>query len=1146
MNASVEEKSRFGRWGGPHGSPLTLPELERAVRSTNPTALLLLPRILRRVIKQDRQLTGWGLKVPHRKSYLISREQFFQIVDPAEVALSGEAGLAEKLILIAQPDPEKLATISAGEALVHCWRLLFHARIHEAMDRAASQGTLSPAVVRQRVCQLGTVEFDEIRAVLQHEAFLLPPYDDMQIYVEFAAVYLELRYFAPSLLARYFPALNDLTAVDRLLAQDLDAAHLFQGTRPLGAPDPVDVSATDQWEDEVEDEQTHERVHLTIAPHPNEEKYLRFMRKAEKAASMGNIVRSLTHRARAVQYATGETALRARAAVRTSLDRLLRRLQHALEIPHDELKPWRETLLALVYQTPCGIWTAEARLLYDLQKVCVDYERGIYTVDLVEWALSWGECPIKRPLPSQRDVLMSKHLHSAAARLPVVRLSDNYRRQLSALLRSATQQAEERLRLRFRPRLTDALESVGLVPKNVPERVARNKLVEELLDQIVERGNLAMGDLRDALSRNNLKLPDFARPTDLLHSDQLLRADRRLANSLDGVYRRGPFYLRWMQRLSSLAFGTRTGRLLTRYAAVPFGGSYLALAGLHHVVDMVSGADLVIKTPLSIAALGLFLMALVNVEAFRHGVWQSLKTVGRLVREIVVDPIVTLIHSELVQQILHSRWYTLITRFLVKPMALTVGVYLLLPLEVINTRTSLGIATSVFLAVNLLLNSRMGREAEEVAADWIVQGWHRFGLRILTGLFWLVMDLFKSLLENIERLLYTVDEWLRFRTGETRVSFTVKAVLGLLWFFLTYVIRFCVNVLIEPQINPIKHFPVVTVSHKLLIPCIPALAGVLELTLEKGFAWTVATAIITGIPGVFGFLVWELKENWRLYAANRSQHLRPVVIGHHGETMGRLLKPGFHSGTVPKRFAKLRRAERKARTSGSWRSVRKHLHVLQHVELALHRYVEREMLAILAQHPAWQGVSLKVDAIHLASNRVRIVLGCVQLDGQPLEIAIERESNWLVAGVVQPGWLGQLSTERAQVLANAMAGLYKLAGADLIRQQIEALLPLPGCVYQVIDQELVVSPNPATEGEVRYDIEEGETLHPRLEGSSSPCPAPTLIRGDLVFSAHPIAWPTWIAAWETSGEGTLKPKPLLPMRLLPTPTTPALLTVAAS
>ncbi len=112
--------------------------------------------------------------------------------------------------------------------------------------------------------------------------------------------------------------------------------------------------------------------------------------------------------------------------------------------------------------------------------------------------------------------------------------------------------------------------------------------------------------------------------------------------------------------------------------------------------------------------------------------------------------------------------------------------------------------------------------------------------------------------------------------------------------------------------------------------------------IEKGWAWTLASTVIVCIPGIFGFLVWELKENWRLYAANRKKDLSPVVIGKHGETMFRLLKPGFHSGTLPKLFAKLRRAERKARSGGNWRSVRKHLHALERFEISLRRYIERE------------------------------------------------------------------------------------------------------------------------------------------------------------------------------------------------------------
>ena len=97
-----------------------------------------------------------------------------------------------------------------------------------------------------------------------------------------------------------------------------------------------------------------------------------------------------------------------------------------------------------------------------------------------------------------------------------------------------------------------------------------------------------MGDLRDAISRNKLKLPDLSEPLDFFRGDQLLQADRKLPLMLDGVYRRGEFYLRWMQRISSLGFGTRIGRFLTRFAVVPFGGSYVTVVFAHHVWEWIA------------------------------------------------------------------------------------------------------------------------------------------------------------------------------------------------------------------------------------------------------------------------------------------------------------------------------------------------------------------------------------------------------------------------------------------------------------------------------------------------------------------------------------------------------------------------------
>src|SRR6185295_11077346 len=106
--------------------------------------------------------------------------------------------------------------------------------------------------------------------------------------------------------------------------------------------------------------------------------------------------------------------------------------------------------------------------------------------------------------------------------------------------------------------------------------------------------------------------------------------------------------------------------------------------------------------------------------------------------------------------------------------------------------------------------------------------WERFALVVIVDLFHWIMQIFEQILERFDRLLYEMDEWLRFRGGQGRGTLVMKALLDLGWSFFAYIARFGINLLVEPQINPIKHFPVVTVSHKLILPS----AGKLALALE--------------------------------------------------------------------------------------------------------------------------------------------------------------------------------------------------------------------------------------------------------------------------------------------------------------------------
>src|SRR5262249_37341524 len=155
-------------------------------------------------------------------------------------------------------------------------------------------------------------------------------------------VYLELRSFDPALLPHYFPSLDNLDAIDALLAADVAAAELFEATRLASAPDPVspidDPDGRPASDSPPADESRK-----------SEKLYRALLARADRAAQRGNVVRAAIERFRAARLAPTHRQLTdAHAAARRALDRLVDRLGPAIHIDDEDAKDWQRLLIALL------------------------------------------------------------------------------------------------------------------------------------------------------------------------------------------------------------------------------------------------------------------------------------------------------------------------------------------------------------------------------------------------------------------------------------------------------------------------------------------------------------------------------------------------------------------------------------------------------------------------------------------------------------------------------------------------------------------------------------------------------------------------------------------------------------------------------
>ncbi|MEI8017850.1 MAG: hypothetical protein WCH39_06580 [Schlesneria sp.] len=1153
-------------------------DVEQRLRDQQVGIYFVMPRVVRRVLQNELDIASPLQQPPHRKSCVVQRDRLLWLVARDELGVDDRIELPDQIILIAQPEEHQLETMTREELQRYYWRLMFHARIDYEMLARTSRARMSMSELRSRIDQIGQSAFDEIRSVLRSEQMLTRPDDDRNVYAEFVAVYHELQAFCPHLISLYFPSLPASEIVLNTIGPECDAKIILEETRPIDLPH--DVASNLEVRNLIANN-GRKGSKTAVAPNRSARHYASLVRQAEKLSDQKNHVRAALVRQVALDVVPEESIDSAKQLLREEIQKLVSRLQSALEMTDAIAHSWLEMCEKLLPSALQGFWNPNARLLYDLQTVCFDHEQEIYKVDLLGWLISRGKSPLKRPLPKHRVVLMSKHLRRAALRAPNVEIDAEGRIELSRLLHDAADSAEHILRVRLVPTIDRALIEAGFVPSSIVERVALKKMVHELSDGVVERGFITLGGLRDVISRNQFKMPDLNDATEFFTGDPLLRADKLMSVSLDGVYQRGPFYLRWLQKLNSLAYGIPWGRLLTLYVALPFGLSFLLLMSIEEIghlllrhssdAHLTTSASVTSTLPVEEASaatevpssekliehsavpsqvahayrvystnrmllLGCVIFALIHFPLFRQWFIWFLKTTWYLLKILLIDIPRAILRWHWVDRLLKSFPMMLFRRFILAPLLATMIFWKLLPFLGVYGSLNIWWGIVIFVASYLTLNSRVGRDTEELAREFFSRTWYRIRVHLVMGLFTLVIDVFRAFMDGLERVLYAVDEWLRFRSGESNLTLGVKAIIGLVWAFVHGVIRFCVTLLIEPQLNPIKHFPVVTVSHKILFATfyLP-----LSYHLEKLFhlrsteALFGATLILMCIPGVFGFLAWELKENWRLYRANRSLSLRPVQIGEHGETLLRLLCPGFHSGTIPRLFAKQRRAANRDVTALATKKQARFAERLHHESKAVQHFIERELVALLDESRAFRDYRLIVSEVELATNRIAATIEEPSKPNQPMKLEFAEQSGWLIAVIREPGWLTQVEATDAEVFKVALTGLFKLASVDLVREQIERQLAITRSStandreiahgfhpYDIGPRGLIVWPNCEYEHEVIYPLDDQPVTHPRPRSFARAAGLNPLPMDSLVFGLYELEWDEWRQFWDNEQRQT--------------------------
>jgi hypothetical protein len=1091
-----------------HETPrITLDQLSSTLQEIDPRVILVAPHVLRYIIKADLEIGDFWAATPHYKTHIVKPSKLKKLDILAELDLDPARDFPKHFILLVKPDLHELGSQSKLDVLIEYWRYLFHARVHLDLHQLQENKTITDKRLEQLFETIGQVEFSEIKEVLYYENFLGKPDDHDAVLIEFCACFLELRYFSRDLRRWYFPTLaGRFDLIDTCIDELIDSEELFNSLRPSNVPDPNPP---------VEDtsEEPQETFHKLIS-------------EADEQFRLDNYVRAAILRIQATRIAPGGQEENTRNLAREALLELTSELEAALDLDEESKGQWRlELFEALLEKSDQGKLPGEARLLFDLQNICVEARWEVYDISLLQFVMGKGW---RMPLPHQKEIRIIRHLESVKSRLPAARLKSQHREDLKRLINRVIENRQARLRQSLQPELSEAFKKCGISAQTVVDKVSLDKITSELLDTIIDRGFLHYSTLRDTFSRNDYKIRDvlFSR---MLYGDSVIRLNKELKKRLPDVYKAGEIYHTVFHRVSDVFSGNRLGEFMTWWLILPFGVAVGSLFTLEHLFESViqffglkskglNQHDFDLTSGYSILIVGVLSIVLLHSKGLRRLLKKSLFFLWTMLKALFTVLPRYFMKLALVQKILRNHWVRQIDNFVLRPLRATTLQWIAWWLAESPRASQLELHLTIFVIFAITLNTSRWETMEEGIGGWFRRGWDSLHDKSIS-LLRFVQLLVKTLGEFIEKVLYAVDERLRYRKGDHKLSMVAKIVMTPLWLPTRYIVRMFYMTCIDPRLNPAK-LGIVFAADKVLSPFTFALFKPMSESLERWVALPIvpeiAASLLTFAPAAFvTFVIWELKENRKLFISNRPREMKTMPMTEQGQTLAELLNPANYGNTLPAIYARLRKYERQAQVTGDWVRVRRQRDLLEEIKTSLLEFLEREFLAVLVQTSYWDENPLKIAALRLGHNNIFVRLVGTG-SGLSMTLLFEWASGWVRTAVLDLQRSESLDPNQRASFEVTLIGLYKKSGVDLVRRQVDrelAKFELP-VSHQMTQRGLKVWPVGKRELAVLYQFEDGAGSRPLGVTEGAEQLWQPLAEADLYFSNVDLDWAKWTALWD--------------------------------